>query len=98
MSDFVVPVKAIIKAIETGIKLANRVSESASSATTAIALQISASAPRLQKSLERSSQAIRDAYKHNVEASGESFSKALVEDRERSLIPSSVSWLIVLQK
>jgi hypothetical protein len=86
MSDFVAPVKAIIKAIDTGIRFASRVSESASSATTATALQISESAPTLQKSLERSSQAIRDAYQQNFVACGEPFTKALVEDSERSLI------------
>lgn len=82
MSDVVAPVKAIIKAIDTGIKLAHRVSESASSASTAKALQISESAPSLQKSLERTSQAIRDAYHQNVESCGEPFTKTLIEDSE----------------
>jgi hypothetical protein len=91
MSDIVAPVKAIIKAIDTGIKLAHRVAESASSASTAKALQISESAPSLQKSLERTSQALKEAYQQNVEACGEPFTKALVEDSEWTLVSSNTS-------
>jgi len=80
MTDFVAPVRIIIKAIDTGIKLANRVSEAASSASTTKALQISESAPVLQKSLDKSSQAIRQAYTQSVQACGEPFAVALVED------------------
>jgi len=78
----VAPVKAIIQAITSGVKLANRVIESAGSASTATALQISESAPNLQRSLERSAQAIREAYQQNVGICGEPFTKALVEDSE----------------
>jgi hypothetical protein len=88
MTDFVAPVKAILNALQIGIKLAHRVSESAelafsesaNSATTAKALQISESAPRLQKSLEQACQAIREAYQQNVEVYGKPFTKALVGD------------------
>jgi hypothetical protein len=86
----VAPVKAILKALETGIKLAGRVSESAelafseaaNSATTAKAQQIAQSAPNLQKALEQTCQAIRDAYQQAIEAYGKPFTKALVEDSE----------------
>jgi hypothetical protein len=88
MADFVAPVKAILKALETGIKLTKKVSESAelavseyaSSATEAKAQQISELAPGLQRSLEQTCQAIRDAYQQEVEACGKPFTKALVED------------------
>jgi hypothetical protein len=80
--DFVAPVKVLLKALDTGIKLSARVSESASSASTTKALQISESAPGLQRSLERNAQAIRDAYRQTVEACGEPFSQALIEDSE----------------
>jgi hypothetical protein len=88
----VAPVKAILKALETGIKLAGRVSESAelafseaaNSATTAKAQQIAQSAPNLQKALEQTCQAIRDAYQQAIEAYGKPFTKALVEDSEHS--------------
>jgi hypothetical protein len=86
----VAPVKAVLKALETGIKLAGRVSESAeltfseaaNSATTAKAQQIAQLAPSLQKALEQTCQAIRDAYQQDVEAYGKPFTKALVEDSE----------------
>ncbi|KAE9370685.1 hypothetical protein N431DRAFT_343674 [Stipitochalara longipes BDJ] len=89
MTDFVAPVKAILKALETGIKLAHRVAESAelavsefaSPAIEAKAQQISESAPGLQRSLEHTCQAIRDAYRQEVEICGKAFSKALVEDK-----------------
>lgn len=92
MADSVAPVKALLKALEAGIKLAHRVSESAelalsesaNSSTTAKALQISGSAPALQKSLEQTCQAIRDAYQQDVEECGERFTKALLEDSEFS--------------
>ncbi len=86
----VAPVKAILKALETGIKLAGRISESAelafseaaNSATTAKAHQIAQLAPSLQKALEETCQAIRDAYQEDVEAYGKPFTKALVDDGE----------------
>lgn len=78
--DFVAPVKLLIKSLDTGIKLSISISESASSASTTKALQISECAPNIQKSLERTSQAIRDAYVQTIEACGEPFSKALIED------------------
>lgn len=78
--DFVPPVKVLIKAIEAGVKLGNRINESADSSSAEKGLQISASAPRLIDSLERSSQAIRDAYRQHVEICGEPFTKALVDD------------------
>ena len=82
MDDFAAPVKGIIKALDTGVKLAKRVSKSASSAPAAQALQISESAHDLQKALEESSKAISDAYKHNVGQCGEPFTKAIVADRK----------------
>lgn len=84
MDDFAAPVKGIVKALDTGVKLAKRVSRSASSAPAAQALQISESAHTLQKALEESSQAISAAYKQNVGQCGGSFTKALIEDREYS--------------
>jgi hypothetical protein len=91
MTDYAAPVKAILKALETGIKLTKKVSESAelavsefaSPATEAKAYQISQSAPGLQRSLEQTAQAIRDAYQQEVETCGKTFAKALVEDSER---------------
>lgn len=90
MTDFVAPVKAVLKALETGIKLTKKVSESAelavseyaSPATEAKAQQISESAPGLQQSLEQTCQAIRDGYQREVETCGKAFAKALVEDSE----------------
>lgn len=79
--DFVAPVKLLIKSLDTGIKLSISVLESASFASTTKALQISECAPNVQKSLERTSQAIRDAYVQTIEACGEPFGKALVEDK-----------------
>jgi len=85
--DLVPPVKLLVRTIDTGIKLSSRVRQSASSANTTKALQISESAPPLQKSLERSSQAIRDAYRQTREECGESFIQALVGDRKFSKLP-----------
>ena len=82
MDDFAAPVKGIVKALDTGIKLAKRVSKSASSAPGAQALQISESAHYLQKASEETSQAICAAYRQNVRQYGEPFTKALIEDRE----------------
>jgi len=78
--DFVAPVKGLTKALDTGIKLARRVSKSASSASAAQALQITESAQRLRKSLEGCSQTISGAYRETVGSCGEPFTKALVED------------------
>lgn len=78
--DFVPPVKVLIKAIEAGITLGNNITESAEDSTAERALQISELAPGLIKSLERSNQAIRNAYKQSVETCGETFTKALVDD------------------
>ncbi|CZR64176.1 uncharacterized protein PAC_14073 [Phialocephala subalpina] len=80
MADYVAPVRNIIKAFETGIKLANKVSRSASDASAAQALQISESAQSLQRSLERSSQIISDSYQQYVGSCGKPFGKALEDD------------------
>lgn len=81
MDDFAATVTGIVKALDSGIKLTKRVSKYATSASTPQALQLSDLAHSLQESLEKSSQAISDAYVQNVEACGEPF-KALVEDRK----------------
>lgn len=87
MADQIVaPVRNIIKAFETGIKLANKVSRSASDVSAAQALQISESARSLQRSLEKSSQIISDSYKQHVGSCGEPFGKALEDDGESSAI------------
>jgi hypothetical protein len=78
--DFVAPVKVLLKAIDTGIKLSTRILDSASSASTTKALEISESAPNVQRSLERTSNAIRDAYRDTLAACGERFSQTLIED------------------
>ena len=77
------PVKGIIKGLETGIKLAKRVSKSASAAPvfSAQALQASESAQKLQKALERTSQAIIEGYRQNIGQCGEPFTKGLVDNR-----------------
>jgi hypothetical protein len=86
MTDhFAASVKGITKALDTGIKLAKRVSRSASDASAGKALQILESAKRLQRELEGSSQVICDAYTQVLEACGEQpFTKALIEDRTGS--------------
>ena len=80
--DFVAPVKGITKALDTGVKLAKRISKSASSPSAAQTLLITETAQSLQRSLEGSSQAIGDAYRQIVGSCGEPFMKALVEDRK----------------
>ncbi len=76
------PVRALLKALDIGIKVAGRLIASASDVPAAQALQVSEAAQILQKSLERSSQAIAEAYYQNVATCGEPFLKALVEDSE----------------
>lgn len=88
MDDFAAPVKGIVKALDTGVKLAKRVSRSAGSAPAAKALQISESAHNLQKVLEESSKAISDAYMQYVGSCGEPFTTALVDE-------SKLSWYLV---
>lgn len=82
MGDVVAPVKALLKAVDAGIKVAGRLITSASNVPTAQALQISEAATKLQKGLERSSQAIGEAYRQHVATCGDPFTKALVEDSE----------------
>jgi hypothetical protein len=82
MDDFAAPVKGIVKALDNGIKLAKRLSKSASSAPAEQAPQISESAHSLQRVLDESSRTVRDAYRHTLAQCGEPFIKALVEDRE----------------
>jgi hypothetical protein len=92
--DFVAPVKGIIRAIDQGVKLAKRVSRSADSASATQVLRISESAKSVQKALERSSKAINDACRQNVETCGEPFTKALVEDSRCSCALQSLHMLI----
>lgn len=74
-------VARITKALDTGIKLARRISKSSNSPSSAQALQITETAQDLQRSLEGSFKAIGDAYKQSVESCGEPFNKALLEDQ-----------------
>jgi len=94
MDDFAAPVKGILKALDTGIKLAKRVSKSASSATVAHASQISDAAQALQRTLEESSKTVNDAYRHTVDQCGEPFTKALVEDSQYIALREYVYMLI----
>lgn len=80
--DIVAPVRALLKALEAGIKIAGRLTTSASTAPAAQALQISEAAQSLQKSLERSAQAVVDAYRQNAARCGDLFTRTLVEDSE----------------
>jgi hypothetical protein len=80
--DFVAPVKGITKALDTGVKLARRISKSSNAPSAAQALQITETARDLQRSLEGSSKAIGDAYRQSVGSCGEPFNKALLEDRK----------------
>ncbi|PQE22861.1 SH3 domain-containing protein [Rutstroemia sp. NJR-2017a BBW] len=77
--DVAAPVKGIIKALETGIKLSKRVSRSASDGPPNLAY-ISELAQELQRNLEKSSEAISGAYKDATVSCGQAFAKALVED------------------
>ncbi len=79
--DLVPPVKVLIKAIDTGTKLAIKIFESANDSSSGNALQISQAAHALLTSLERSSQTIREAYKQNVAICGAPFTRALIDDR-----------------
>lgn len=79
--DFAVPVKGIIKALEVGIKLTKRIATSASHGPENL-IYISELAQALQRNLEKSSQAIADAYRDAVGSCGEDFAKALMEDGE----------------
>lgn len=82
MSDnFAAPVKGIIKALDVGIKLTKRVSRSASHGPENL-IYISELAQELQRNLEKSSQAISDAYRDAIGSCGEDFAKALMEDGE----------------
>jgi hypothetical protein len=87
--NFAPPIKVLLKAINDGVKLATRISESADSAPAAQALQITESSKNLHKSLERSFQAISEAYKRNVGSCGEPFTKALVEDSRYNTVCAS---------
>ena len=82
--DFAGPVKGIVKAFDNGIKLSKRLSRcrSASSASATRALQISESAQKLQKGLERGSKIISDAYRDCLGTCGQSFAEKLVDDGE----------------
>ncbi|KAH9203864.1 hypothetical protein DL95DRAFT_320605 [Leptodontidium sp. 2 PMI_412] len=80
--NFVAPVKRITNAFNYGIKLAERISKSASSAPAARALQILELVENLTNSLELASRATSEAYRQNVAACGQPFTKALVEDRK----------------
>lgn len=75
--EYAVPVKAIIKAYENGIKLTRRASKSASSPYD----QVVDSAERLQETLEQSLKAIAIAYKECMLACGGSFPDALAQSR-----------------
>ncbi|RAL60286.1 hypothetical protein DID88_000065 [Monilinia fructigena] len=77
--DFAVPVKGIVKALEVGIKLTKRIATSASQGPENF-IYISELAQTLQRNLEKSSQAIADAYRDAVRSCGEDFAKALMED------------------
>ena len=96
MDDFVAPVKGIVRALDTGIKLAKRASRSTGSAPGAQALQIAESAQSLQKTLEESSRAISDAYKQSSRQCGERFIIALVEDGEYSYVHKACVHLLML--
>ena len=82
--DFAISVIGILKALDSGIRSAKRVSKSANAGPvfSGHSLQALESAQKLQKSLENSSRAISDAYKQNAGQCGESFTTALVEDRK----------------
>ena len=80
--DFATPVKGIIKAYDSGIKLARRIAKSANSTTALKALDIATSARDLQESLEGSSKAVADVYTRCFEQWGEPFARALMEDSE----------------
>ncbi|TVY78513.1 hypothetical protein LSUE1_G008168 [Lachnellula suecica] len=85
MSNDIAPgVKSILKAIDSGIKLGKRVARSSVYAPAAQVLQISESASNLQKSLEGSSKAIKDAYDISVKKCGEPFVNALLNERENN--------------
>lgn len=79
--DFAAPIKGIIKALDAGIKLTKRVARSASDGPSNL-IYISELAQNLQKNLEKTSQAIADAYRDAVGSYGEDFAKALMEDGE----------------
>lgn len=82
MSEELIPsVKGITKALETGIKLAKRISRSAESSSAEKSPEIIEVAQKLQKALEADSQAIRNVYLHAERACGESFNKTLLENR-----------------
>jgi len=81
MSDDIAPgVKSILKAIDSGIKLGKRVARSSVYAPAAQVLQISESAQKLQKSLEASSKAIKNAYNESVGICGAPFVNALLDE------------------
>jgi len=80
MGDFVAPVKGIIKALDTGTKLAKRVAKATTAGSGSQALQITECAKILQESLEECSRDISDAYQQVLGSCGEAFAKALLED------------------
>ncbi|KAF7856303.1 hypothetical protein EAF04_009831 [Stromatinia cepivora] len=81
--DFAAPVKGMIKALDAGIKLTKRISRSASHGPENLKY-IAELAHNLQRTLEKSSQAIEDAYRDAAGSCGEAFAKALLEDESIS--------------
>ncbi|KAG9231692.1 hypothetical protein BJ875DRAFT_468735 [Amylocarpus encephaloides] len=76
----VAPVKSILKSLDSGIKLAKRTARSADLAPRDQAVEIFESARALQRSLERSSKSISDAYEQSSEICGLPFARALLQD------------------
>ncbi|CZT01997.1 uncharacterized protein RCO7_05480 [Rhynchosporium graminicola] len=79
--DFVAPVKALLKALNAGKGVGNRLAASANTAPATQALQITDAVLVLQESLERSSHAITEAYRQNAAGCGDQFARTLSEDK-----------------
>ncbi|KAH8587595.1 hypothetical protein B0O99DRAFT_526536 [Bisporella sp. PMI_857] len=81
MTDYITPVKGIVKALETGTKLAKRVSRSTASNSELHASTIFESARALQESLAESAKDISDAYAQLLGSCGDRFALGLTEDQ-----------------
>ena len=94
MDDFAAPIKGIVKALDTGIKLAKRVSKSANTVPEEQSRQILQSAQVLESVLRDCSKNIQDAYNHTLVQCGEPFTKSMAEDSKYSCADTERQLLI----
>lgn len=97
-AEFAIPVKNLIKTWSRGSKLAKKFGKSASTVSAEEALDIAESVEKLQKALEKDSEAVAEVYKQCLKFYAESFAAILVEDSKLPRALENTNVLIVLQK